>query len=72
MDSLIAEMNADGFNGDTMDKVPEEFYTVSTGIRHSVAIEPEGGGNIVDNEGANCKGARHAVHPEPASLTPSW
>jgi hypothetical protein len=54
MDSLILEMDADGFNGDTMDTVPEEFYTVSTGLNHSVAIEPEGGGNLVvlNDEGA--------------------
>jgi len=48
MDSLIAEMDADGFNGDTMGFVPEEFYDVSVGLNHSVAIEPEGGGNVVN------------------------
>lgn len=48
IDSLIQNLNADGFNGDTMGKVPEEFYDVSVGLKHSVAIEPEGGGNVVD------------------------
>jgi hypothetical protein len=55
MDSLIQEMDADGFNGDTMGIVPKEFYSVSVGLNHSVAIEPEGGGNLVvlneDGEG---------------------
>lgn len=48
IDGLIKEMNADGFNGDTMGKVPEEFYTVSVHNNHSVAIEPEGGGGGVE------------------------
>ena len=44
MDSLIQGMNADGFNGDTMGLVPKEFFDVSMGLKHPVAIEPEGGG----------------------------
>lgn len=44
MDSLISEMDADGFNGDTMGLVPREFYDVSAALHHPVAIEPEGGG----------------------------
>eukprot|EP01050_Picozoa_sp_SAG11_P011577 SAG11_NODE_1237_length_5426_cov_4.878543_4_plen_1325_part_00 len=44
MDSLIKEMNADGFNGDTMGLVPREFFDVSMDLKHPVAIEPEGGG----------------------------
>jgi hypothetical protein len=50
MDSLINEMDADGFNGDTMGFVLEEFYSVSVALNHSVAIEPEGGGNVVNSD----------------------
>ena len=50
IDGLLKEMNADGFNGDTMGKVPEEFYSVSVHNNHSVAIEPEGGGGGVEGE----------------------
>ena len=32
---------------DTMGLVPEDFYDVSVGLKHSMAIEPEGGGNAV-------------------------
>ena len=53
MDSLIANIDADGFNGDTMGSVPAEFYDVSVGLKHSVAIEPEGGGNVVGKEGSS-------------------
>ena len=41
---FVLHMNA---SGDTMGLVPEEFYDVSVALNHSVAIEPEGGGNVV-------------------------
>ena len=44
LDDLIKEVDADGFNGDTMGSVPESFYTTSQELGHPVAIEPEGGG----------------------------
>ena len=47
IDGLLKEMNADGFNGDTMGNIPSEFYTVSKHNNHSVAMEPEGGGGGV-------------------------
>jgi hypothetical protein len=50
IDGLLKEMNADGFNGDTMGKVPEEFYSVSVHNNHRVAIEPEGGGGGVEGD----------------------
>lgn len=43
----------DGFNGDTMGFVPYEFYQVSVGLNHSVAIEPEGGGNVANSDAAD-------------------
>jgi hypothetical protein len=47
---LLADLcnatDSDGFNGDTMPFVPEDFYLASTAINHPIAIEPEGGGNI--------------------------
>jgi formylglycine-generating enzyme required for sulfatase activity len=41
--ALLKEVNADGFNGDTMSYVPEEFWTQSLKNDHPLAIEPEGG-----------------------------
>jgi hypothetical protein len=47
---LLADLcnvtNSDGFNGDTMPMVPEEFYLASTADHHPIAIEPEGGGDV--------------------------
>lgn len=53
MVSPIQAMDADGFNGDTMGFVPKEFYDVSVKLGHSVAIEPEGRGNVVNDGAAN-------------------
>jgi hypothetical protein len=44
LDTLITDVDADGFNGDTMGSIPEEFYTESVKLHHSIALEPEGGG----------------------------
>ena len=41
--ALLKEINADGFNGDTMSYVPEEFWTQSLKNNHPLAIEPEDG-----------------------------
>lgn len=44
-------MNGDGFNGDTMGNIPQDFYVQSRLINHSIALEPEGGGGgIIDGE----------------------
>lgn len=40
---LLKQVNADGFNGDTMSYVSEEFWSQSLKNNHPVAIEPEGG-----------------------------
>jgi hypothetical protein len=37
--------------GDTMKKVPAQFYTTSVRLNHPVAIEPEGGGAASDGNG---------------------
>lgn len=51
LDGLIKAVDADGFNGDTMKKVPAQFYTTSVQLDHPVAIEPEGGGAASDGNG---------------------
>jgi iron(II)-dependent oxidoreductase len=38
---LLAEVGADGVNGDTMDAVPRPFRTASDGTGHPLALEPE-------------------------------
>lgn len=44
---VVAQMNGDGFNGDTMTNIPSDFYEQSRLINHSIALEPEGGGGGV-------------------------
>ena len=44
LDTLITDVDADGFNGDTMGSIPSEFYTESIKLKHPIALEPEGGG----------------------------
>jgi gamma-glutamyl hercynylcysteine S-oxide synthase len=39
----MAEIGADGINGDTLDGVPRSFRTASDETQHSIAFEPEGG-----------------------------
>jgi iron(II)-dependent oxidoreductase len=41
---LTNATNTDGFNGDTMGWVSEEFYQASLDLNHPIAIEPEAGG----------------------------
>ena len=41
--SLMAEVGADGINGDTQDGVPLAFSLAADKISHSLAFEPEGG-----------------------------
>jgi len=41
--SLMAEIGADGINGDTQDGVPLAFATAADKIGHPLAFEPEGG-----------------------------
>ena len=43
--AFIKTLDADGFNGDTMDDVPESFWEASLRANHPVAIQPEGGGS---------------------------
>ena len=47
LDTLIAEVGADGFNGDTMSSISSEFYAESVNLKHPIALEPEGGGGGV-------------------------
>ena len=51
LNGLLKAVDADGFNGDTMKKVPAQFYTTSVRLNHPVAIEPEGGGAASDGNG---------------------
>ena len=44
MARLLAETEADGFNGDTMSFIPQGFYTESVAAGRPAALEPEGGG----------------------------
>eukprot|EP01047_Picozoa_sp_COSAG01_P021803 COSAG01_NODE_1276_length_10938_cov_76.499862_9_plen_199_part_00 len=44
LDGLIRFIGADGFVGDTMHAVPENFFTTSVKLGRPVAIEPGGGG----------------------------
>uniref|UniRef100_A0A6B2KXM6 Sulfatase-modifying factor enzyme-like domain-containing protein n=1 Tax=Arcella intermedia TaxID=1963864 RepID=A0A6B2KXM6_9EUKA len=39
--NICKEVNADGFNGDTMDVISEPFFTSSLNINHPIALEPE-------------------------------
>ena len=41
--SLMAEVGADGINGDTQDGVPLAFSVASDKVGHTLAFEPEGG-----------------------------
>jgi len=41
---LLKQTGGDGFNGDTMGFVPEEFWTAAQKVGHPEAFEPEGGG----------------------------
>ena len=41
--SLMAEIGADGINGDTQDGVPLAFSLAADKLRHPLAFEPEGG-----------------------------
>lgn len=45
---LMLDTGADGFNGDTMSWVPEQFYTKAKAMGAvGIAIEPEGGGDAM-------------------------
>ena len=39
----MAEIGADGINGDTLDGIPRAFRTASDQTGHPIALEPEGG-----------------------------
>lgn len=41
---LLKATGGDGFNGDTMLTIPEEFWRSSLRVGHPIAAEPEGGG----------------------------
>ena len=40
---LLAEVDADGINGDTLDGIPRTFRTVSDALNHPLLLEPEVG-----------------------------
>jgi hypothetical protein len=42
---LLKQTNGDGFNGDTMNVVPESFYKSALALDYPIAFEPEGGGS---------------------------
>ena len=44
MAALLATTGGDGFNGDTMGSVGEEFYAASVAAGRPAVLEPEGGG----------------------------
>eukprot|EP01084_Bolivina_argentea_P150332 262543_1 len=47
MAKFLNETGADGFEGDTMSAIPEEFYSYSVSeYNHPIAMEPGGGGNL--------------------------
>ena len=47
MAEFLAESGADGFNGDTMYNISEDFYTYSVNkYDHPIALEPEWGGTL--------------------------
>lgn len=41
---LLKEVNADGFNGDTMQTMYKQFWTAGVGLGHKIVGEMEGGG----------------------------
>ena len=41
---LLQQTGGDGINGDTMDFIPESFWTASLQAHHPLAFEPEIGG----------------------------
>ena len=47
MAQFLNQTGGDGFNGDTMDNIPQNFYLYSRNtFNHSIAMQPEGGGNL--------------------------
>eukprot|EP00486_Rosalina_sp_Unknown_P008782 CAMPEP_0201589924 /NCGR_PEP_ID=MMETSP0190_2-20130828/172184_1 /ASSEMBLY_ACC=CAM_ASM_000263 /TAXON_ID=37353 /ORGANISM="Rosalina sp." /LENGTH=962 /DNA_ID=CAMNT_0048045033 /DNA_START=27 /DNA_END=2915 /DNA_ORIENTATION=+ len=47
MAQFLNDTGGDGFNGDTMGSIPEDFYTYSRDkYGHPIALEPEGGGSL--------------------------
>ena len=42
MAALLAAVDGDGFNGDTMSYIPEAFYDEAVSRQHPIAIEAEG------------------------------
>eukprot|EP01084_Bolivina_argentea_P290185 498392_1 len=47
MAKFLNDTGADGFNGDTMGSIPQDFYTYSVSkYNHPIALEPEGGGSL--------------------------
>src|SRR5208337_3318922 len=43
MSKELADVNADGINGDTLDGMPRAFRTASDALNHPLALEPENG-----------------------------
>lgn len=43
---LLAEVQADGFNGDTMHSIPVDFWSQGLADHNPLALEPEGGGQL--------------------------
>ena len=42
--ALLKQTGGDGFNGDTMNSIPKEFWDAGKDLGHPLALEPEGGG----------------------------
>ena len=53
--ALSVQIRADGFNGDTMQRVGREFWDASIAAGRPLAIEPEGGGYPDSNATADAQ-----------------
>ena len=43
--ALLKQTGGDGFNGDTMNSIPEDFWVAGKDVGHPLALEPEDGGD---------------------------
>jgi iron(II)-dependent oxidoreductase len=68
---LTNATDTDGFNGDTMKFVSEEFYAASLDVGHPLAIEPEGGG-VVESLGWDTMGWGYWHYDTVAPALSKW